>query len=56
LTATDYGKRAREEYRSIRGLDYQPPLLNPVFFGTIAPQVFPWITKSIESNQTSNDE
>lgn len=55
-TATDYGKRAREEYRSIRGLDYQPPLLNPIFFGAIAPQVLPWITKSIISNQTSNDE
>lgn len=49
LAAADYGPRAAEEYRSIRGCDYRPPSLNPVFFGTIAPQVLPWLRKSIET-------
>lgn len=56
LTAADYGSRAAEEYRSIRGCGYQPPLLNPIFFGAIAPQVLPWLRKSIENNCASNEE
>jgi glycosyltransferase involved in cell wall biosynthesis len=48
LSAADYGSKAADEYRSIRGCGYQPPLLKPIFFGAVAPEVLPWLGKSIE--------
>ena len=50
LAAADYGSRAVDEYRCIRGCSYLPPSLNPLYFGTIKLQVLPWIRKSIEKN------
>lgn len=50
LAAADYGPRAAEEYRSIRGSAYQPPAIGPCFFGAIDPEVLPWVQRSIEQN------
>lgn len=55
LAAADYGPRAAEEYRAIRGCTYQPPALNPVFFGTVAQQVLPWINESIQKVRATNE-
>ena len=47
-SAPEYGVRAAEEYRAIRGTSYSPPQISPIFFGAFNSHVLPWLSKSLD--------
>ena len=47
LAAAEYGAKAAEEYRRIHGENYQPPELEPTFYGALNQEVLPWLSRSV---------